>query len=431
MSKFISTSSCEKVPTKCLNGTLYNKEDKDLLVSKLNSRITQLEQNEKDYDLMIQEFKQLQNDVNLLNEAKLRLEYEIKQRDETYNKRINDLKSDNENLKNALNDKLCVNKKLFEEKQCLENQLKMKNDEITDLTNKINNLNNRLNSTGNTNNDLQNNLRELNDIKNAQRDKIAELVDDNKKLANLCQEQDHSLYLANQEKAKLSKKLNDDNANIGNLNSKLRVNANNLNKIQNQLDRSNELSLKLKKDLQNLEEAFRGFTIDNQAMNDELNKEHAMKENEEKNNNQLRIILADRKNKLHCLNDDYIYLKNLHGQKCEERNMLQMETDKLRQHIMTLTKQNERLSDEIDAVIKDDNQMKDILNRSDRMSTMLKTNDSIICQMPKDIYKCPRCFDGSKSQMYSDNRMELSQSIERQRSLSPKYTYSRLEHHFV
>ena len=79
---------------------------------------------------------------------------------------------------------------------------------------------------------MQNNLRELNAIKNAQRDKIAELVDDNKKLANLCQEQDHSLYLANQEKAKLAKKLNDDNANIGNLNSKLRVHSNNLNNLQ-------------------------------------------------------------------------------------------------------------------------------------------------------------------------------------------------------
>ena len=425
MSTFIATTSCQKLTTKCLSGTLYDKEDKDVLVSKLNSRIQKLEQQDKDYDLLNQEYKQLENDVSLLNEAKLRLQYEIKQRDESYNKRISDLKGENENLQNALNDKLCVNKKLFEKKQCLENQLKMKNDEITDLTNKINNLNNRLNSTGNTNNDLQNNLRELNDIKNAQRDKIAELVDDNKKLANLCQEQDHSLYLANQEKAKLSKKLNDDNANIGNLNSKLRVNANNLNKVQNQLDRSNELSLKLKKDLQNLEEAFRGFTIDNQAMNDELNKEHAMKENEEKNNNQLRIILADRKNKLHCLNDDYIYLKNLHGQKCEERNMLQMETDKLRQHIMTLTKQNERLSDEIDAVIKDDNQMKDILNRSDRMSTMLKTNDSIICQMPKELINESNCFD--KSQMCEDNRIGLNQSGERQRSLSPNFTYSRIQ----
>ena len=36
---------------------------------------------------------------------------------------------------------MCVNKKLFDEKLCLQNHLKAKNDEITDLTNKIANLN--------------------------------------------------------------------------------------------------------------------------------------------------------------------------------------------------------------------------------------------------------------------------------------------------
>ena len=187
MSTFIATSCCQKLTTKCLNGTLYDREDKDVLISKLNSRISKLEQEDKDYDLLNQEFKQLENDVSLLNEAKLRLEYEIKQRDESYTKRISDLKGENENLQNALNDKLCVNKKLFEEKQCLENQLKMKNNEITDLNNKINNLNNRFNSNENVKDELQNNLRELNAIKAAQRDKISELVDDNKKLANICQ----------------------------------------------------------------------------------------------------------------------------------------------------------------------------------------------------------------------------------------------------
>jgi chromosome segregation ATPase len=283
MSTFIATSCCQNLKTKCLNGTLYDREDKDVLVSKLNSRISKLEQQDKDYDLMNQEFKQLENDVNLLNEAKLRLEYEIKQRDESYTKRIADLKGENENLQNALNDKLCVNKKLFEEKQCLENQLKSKNDEITDLNNKINNLNNRFNSTENVKDELQNNLRELNAIKAAQRDKISELVDDNKKLANICQEQEHSLYLANQEKAKLAKKLNDDNANIGNLNSKLRVHSNNLNNLQNQLDRSNELNLKLKKDLQDLEDAYQKFNIENQTMNDELIKQRGLREGEEKN----------------------------------------------------------------------------------------------------------------------------------------------------
>jgi chromosome segregation ATPase len=376
---------------------------------------------------MNQEFKQLENDVNLLNESKLRLEYEIKQRDESYTKRIADLKGENENLQNALNDKLCVNKKLFEEKQCLENQLKAKNDQITDLTNQINNLNNRFNSNENVKDDLQNNLRDLNQIKAAQRDKIAELVDDNKKLANLCQEQDHSLYLAGQEKAKLAKKLNDDNANINNLNSKLRVHSNNLNNLQNQLDKSNELNLKLKKDLQDLEDAYNSFNVDNHNLNDELNKQRILREDEEKNNNQLRIALGDRKNKLRALNDDYMYLKNLYDKRCEERNMYQMETEKLKEHIMRLSKQNENLSDEIDGVIKDDNQMRDILNRTDRMSTMLKTNDSIICQMPQELINASNRFDGNKSQMCPDNRMELSQSIERQRSLSPKFTYSRME----
>ena len=427
MSTFIATSCCQNLKTKCLNGTLYDREDKDVLVSKLNSRISKLEQQDKDYDLMNQEFKQLENDVNLLNEAKLRLEYEIKQRDESYTKRIADLKGENENLQNALNDKLCVNKKLFEEKQCLENQLKSKNDQITDLTNQINNLNNRFNSNENVKDDLQNNLRDLNQIKAAQRDKIAELVDDNKKLANLCQEQDHSLYLAGQEKAKLAKKLNDDNANINNLNSKLRVHSNNLNNLQNQLDKSNELNLKLKKDLQDLEDAYNSFNVDNQNLNDELNKQRLLREDEEKNNNQLRIELGDRKNKLRALNDDYMYLKNLYDKRCEERNMYQMETEKLKEHIMRLSKQNENLSDEIDGVIKDDNQMRDILNRTDRMSTMLKTNDSIICQMPQELINASNRFDGNKSQMCPDNRMELSQSIERQRSLSPKFTYSRME----
>jgi regulator of replication initiation timing len=99
------------------------------------------------------------------------------------------------------------------------------------------------------------------------------------------------------------------------------------------------------------------------------------------NNNQMRIILNDRKNKLRCLSGDYCYLKNIHENKCEENDMYQMENAKLKDHMMILTKQNDNLSYEIDNIIKEDSHMKDILNRSDRMSKILKSNDSIICQM--------------------------------------------------
>ena len=127
------------------------------------------------------------------------------QRGEFYNKRINDLKCVNKNLKNALKDKLYENKKLFEEKQCLESQLKSKKDEITDLTNNINNINNRFNTAESDKDNLNNLLKELNAVKATQKDKIEEIFDDNKKLAQLCQERDNSLYLSDQEKAKLNK----------------------------------------------------------------------------------------------------------------------------------------------------------------------------------------------------------------------------------
>lgn len=127
------------------------------------------------------------------------------QRGEFYNKRINDLKYVNKNLKNALKDKLYENKKLFEEKQCLESQLKSKKDEITDLTNNINNINNRFNTAESDKDNLNNLLNELNAVKATQKDKIEEIFDDNKKLAQLCQERDNSLYLSDQEKAKLNK----------------------------------------------------------------------------------------------------------------------------------------------------------------------------------------------------------------------------------
>ena len=428
MSKIIATTCCQKLTTKCLSGNLYDpKEAKDTIISKLNSKIVKMEQQEKDYDLLNQEFKQLENDFILLNEAKLRLEYELKQRNEAYNKRICDLKSENENLQDALNDKMCVNKKLFEEKQCLENQLKNKNAEIDDLNNKLNNSNNRLNATENDKNDLQNTLRNLNDIKLNQDNKIADLIDDNKRLAKTAQENDHNLYLNAQEKLKLNKKLSDDNANINNLNSKLRTNCNTLNNLQTQLDNSNVLNLKLQNNLKDLDNTLNTLTVDNDNLKNGLCQERMLREEEDKKNEHLRCILGDRQNKLRLLNNDYICLKNGNDKMNQRREVLQNENEKLKSHIMCLTKQNQNLSNEIDNIIKEDMHMKDVLNRSDRMSSLLQTNDTIINQMPQDELSYTACFEEKRSCIYPQNKLCFSQTMTRDRSFSPKYTYTRSE----
>ena len=425
MSSFIKTTSCQKVTTKCCSGNLYSpQEDKDILISRLSSKINQLEQKEKDFELLNQEFKQLENDYTLLNEAKLRLEYEIKQRDEAYNKRICDLKNDKENLQNGLNDKMCVNKKLFEEKQCLENNLKSINDEIDDVNDKINNLNDKLNLTQNNKDDLENSLSGLNDIKAKQRDKIADLVNDNKRLAKISQEQDHSLYLADQEKQKLSKKLRDDNANINNLNSKIKAHANNLDNLQNQLDNSNEINLKLQKNVEDLDNDLTNYKIDNENLNNELFRERTARNDEDKKNEHLKCILCDRENKLKCLNHDYESLKIFHQKIREERGIYQNENDKLKEHIMILTRQNQDLTTEIDNVIRDDEHMKDFLNRTERMSYSLKENDSILSQIPNEILLASNLDDNHCFYDLKENKLGLSQSnITKERVYSPRCTY--------
>jgi len=428
MSTILKNTSCQKLTTKCLSGNLYDKEDKDVLISKLNSRISKLEQQEKDYDFLNQEFKQLENDYTLLNEAKLRLEYEIKQRDEAYNKRICDLKSENDNLQSGLNDKMCVNKKLFEEKKCLENQLKNKNAEIADLNNKIDNINNRLNSTQNAKDDLGNNLDELNKIKDSQKQKISELVNENRNLAKLVQEQDHSLYLADQEKQKLGKKLSEDNANINNLNSKIRAHGNKLNCLQKDLDNSNKLNLKLQNNAKDLDNELANLKGENENLKNEFCKERDAREDEDKKNDHLRCLLGESEQKLRCLNNDYNRMKNAHEKATEERNMYQMENDKLKDHIMTLTRQNQNLSGEIDNVLKEDEHMKDVLNRGDRMSSLLKANDTILCQMPQDSLPVTACFEDRRTFACPDTKLNMSQhSIGRDRSYSPNYTYTRSE----
>jgi len=411
MSSFIKTNSCRKVETKCVSGTLYSpKGDKDSLINKLNSRITELEQGEKDFDLLNQELKQLENDISLLNEAKLRLEYEIKQRDEAYTKRIQDLKSDKDNLQNALKDKNCVNKKLMEEKDCLENQLKNKDDEIDDLNNKINDLNSKLGDNENNKDGLGNLLKNLNSEKNEQKYQIEELSNDNKKLAQICQEQDHKLYLAGQEKAHLSKKLGDDKASINNLNSKIRIHENNLANLQNQIDKSNELNVKLQTDLQNLENRLAEERVNNDNLREGLMQERDFFDCEEQKFSELSCISCDRKNKIKCLNNDYERMKIAHQKMIEINGIYNIEKNKLRDHIMKLNTQNQDLSTEIENVIKDDEHIKNVLARNERMSFTLSENDSILSQLPNDIICQKFCIPENKNCCpYEENRLCYNQ----------------------
>ena len=89
--------------------TKMQSDPKDSIINQLKTQIFDLEENQQNYELLQTKYKSLSNDVSILNEDKIRLEYELKQKTEI----ISDLNTEVENLKNALNEKLATNKTLF------------------------------------------------------------------------------------------------------------------------------------------------------------------------------------------------------------------------------------------------------------------------------------------------------------------------------
>ena len=116
-----------------LNNSNFDLKDRDNIITQLKSQIFDLEQNAKDYNTLQTKCKQLVNEASYLNEEKIRLEYELKQKTQNSNKIISELQSEKANLENSLNEKLLTNKTLFNDNNNLFSSLEEKNQEVENL----------------------------------------------------------------------------------------------------------------------------------------------------------------------------------------------------------------------------------------------------------------------------------------------------------
>ena len=68
--------------------TTNSNPEKDLLISQLKAEIFEKEQNERNFALLQSKFRNLQNDFQLLSEAKLHLEYELRNKTDIHSRNI-------------------------------------------------------------------------------------------------------------------------------------------------------------------------------------------------------------------------------------------------------------------------------------------------------------------------------------------------------
>lgn len=355
-------------------------KEKDMLISQLKARIFELELHEKDYDVLNERFKKMQSEFAALNDSKNQLECEKKLREDELNQHITELQCENENLQINFNEKLSANKNLFSQNNIIGKQIDLKDSEIFNLNSKLNDLENELNRNEDDRANLEKILNGLNDIKNSQNIKISQLIEDNKTLKQICQEQDHEIQIGEHEREQMADELDAKNNNIQDLNIQIKTQITNLNNLQNEINKNNSINMQYQNNIKDCERQLDLLKEDNENLKNNLIKEQSIRTGEDQKNDELTQILNDREQKMDQLCHEIETIKIMQQNEIDHTNILQEENAKLRNHIMTLTEQNQNLINEIDNVIEEDEKMISILNRKDRIGSLLMSNRSTIDQ---------------------------------------------------
>ena len=366
------------------NNNEYNinriSKDKDMLISQLKAKIFELELHQRDYDMLNERYAQLQNEFSALNDCKYQLECEKKMQDEELNNHISELQNENENLQLGFNEKLSNNKNLFSQNNILGKQIELKDSEIFNLRAKLNDLENQLNRNEGEKNNLEKVLNGLNDINNSQNVKISQLIQDNKTLKDICQDQDQCIKMGKHEMEQMNEELDSKNNDIQNLNSQIREQNNNLNNLKNQLNKNNGINMQFQNRIKDYERQMDVLKEESDNLKNNLMEEKSIRAGENQKSEQLGDILNDREQKINQICHEIEIIKMQQQNATNENNILQDENSKLRNHIMILTEQNQNLINEIDNIIEEDEKNLNILNRKDRITSLLMNNRSIIDQ---------------------------------------------------
>ena len=255
-----------------------------------------------------------------------------------------------------------------------------------------------LNETSKKNeNDIQSLCSQLDNLKLKSRNQNDELTKKNLEMNN------------NQ---KCLNEVKNDNAN---LNNQINLKISTLETIQKQLSIANQSIAEMQNELNNLEKSHSlGL---NQLENVKINykNEHEKRVQAENDNVRLEGILKDREDNLNKLSSLNGQLKSDRDQLLETKNKLISDLDKYKNHIIILTEQTEKLTDELQRIIDED-------------SELYNLNNSQIQRLQKVIYENKKLLSDEISALnslenYMRNQTNYGATINQSIEQSPK-TYS-------
>ena len=352
---------------------------KSLKISQLKSQLVQLEEDDKAYNDLLQKYRQLQNEYQLINEAKLHLEYELRQKNETTNKILNDLKAQNMDLTNELNEKENIYKKLYADNTNLFRNLEERKKENENFCKIVEENENMINHITQDKAQCEHDAMLLNETSKKNESDIQNLCNQLENLKLKSRTQNDELTKKNLEMNNNQKCLNEVKSENANLNNQINLKISSLDTIQKQLTIANQSIMEMQNELNNLEKSHSlGMSqLENIKIN--FKNEHEKRVQAENDNVRLEGILKDKEDNMNKLSSINGQLKSDRDKLLVTKNKLLDDLDKYKNHIMVLTEQTEKLTDELQRIIDEDSELYNLNNSQiQRLQKVIYENKKLL-----------------------------------------------------
>ena len=366
---------CDCVDYDCYQCPEYT--SKSLKISQLKNEILHLNDEDKAYNALLEKYNSLQKEYQLINNAKIHLEYELKQKSETKNKIINDLKCQNMDLCNELNQKNSIYEKLKADNCNLMQNLEEKKKENQNFCRTVNQNDNMISNITQDKVQFEHDAMILNNTSKKNEENIKNLCEQVNCLKLKNQSQNDELNRKNYELNQNEKCLNEIKCDNVNLNNQMNLKNSALDNIQSQLNSANKTLLDLKAEINLKKSLYEKNKSQLQNLEINLRNENENRIKAENDNVKLNCALKERENdlnKVNCLNDA---LKCDRNKLYEEKNKLMNDINKYKNHVMILTEQTQQLTNELQKIVDEDSALYNLNN------AQIQRLQRIICENKK------------------------------------------------
>jgi len=248
-----------------------------------------------------------------------------------------------ENLQLNLNEKLSLNKKLYNDNNTLYKTLENKNSEIDDLINRVAELEEKQDRLAQDNNNMEKNIFNLQETKNSQKIRIENLQVDLDRFKKLSEDNERLIKRQDAEKQDLLGKLDETRFELKNAFGKLKAKEDNLAFTQRLQEEANKTVINLQNNLSELEQQFTRAKLEINSLNANMQKERSLRLDSEKSNDNMQGYLKDKNVEIKQLSIDLDTLRIQNERLNMEKMKLLGEIDMYKNHVITLSEANDKV----------------------------------------------------------------------------------------